>query len=71
MTVLRSWAIKGDDGNTYTVEERESSAIRVNRGKVPSGIVEYLLEDGTDLFDDTPGYWETSTGVLLKQPDDL
>lgn len=71
MTVLRSWAINGDDGNIYTVEECESSAIRVNHGKVRSGIVEYQLDDGTDLVDDTPGHWITSTGVLLKHPDNL
>jgi hypothetical protein len=38
---------------------------------VPSGIVEYVLTDGADVTDDTPGHWETMSGVLLKKPKDL
>ena len=70
MTV-RSWSIKGDDGKAYTVQERATPGIRFNGRTVPSGVVEYVLADGTDVTDDTPGYWETVAGVLLKKPDDL
>lgn len=71
MALVRSWRIKGSDGQTHTVEERERPGIRFNGNKVPSGVVEYVLAGGADITDDTPGHWETMVGVLLKKPDDL
>lgn len=71
MPVLRSWNIKGSDGKIYTVEERERPGIPFNGRTVPSGIVEYVLASGADITDDTPGHWETISGVLLKKPEDL
>jgi hypothetical protein len=71
MAVKRSWRIKGSDGKVYTVEERERPGPMFNGRRVPSGIVEYVLTDGADVTDDTPGHWETMSGVLLKKPDDL
>lgn len=74
--ILRSWQINGDDGRTYTVHERELPGQQRNplggqRRTVRSGLVEYILADGSDLFDEAPGIWETQSGVQLKKPDDL
>lgn len=69
--VKRKWNIKGTDGNFYTVEEREQPGPIFNGRRVSTGIVEYVLSNGSDVTDDTPGHWETMAGVLLKKPSDL
>jgi hypothetical protein len=71
MAVQRSWKIKGSDGNIYTVEERQRPGPGFNGRTVGSGVVEYVLSNGSDVTDDTPGHWETLAGVLLKKPDDF
>ena len=71
MRLKRSWRIDGADGKVYTVEERERPGPMFNGREVPSGVVEYVLADGSDVTEETPGHWETMSGVLLKKPDDL
>jgi|GEM_PF-2531078 len=76
MKILRTWHIPGTDGNSYTVQERDMPGRFCNptggrRRAVATGLVEYVLADGSDVTDGTPGMWETMTGVLLKKPDDL
>jgi hypothetical protein len=71
MVVLRSWRIKGNDGKVYTVEERQGPGPKFNGRTLPGGRIEYVLDNGADVTDDTPGHWETMAGVLLKKPDDL
>lgn len=76
MTVLRTWNIRGTDNKTYTVKEIARPGVRAAGLSSPSliiqtGQVEYLLADGGQLFDETPGYWETNAGVKIKKPDDL
>lgn len=76
MNILRTWNIRGTDDKYHTVNEIErpgirsaglSSPVRVIR----TGLVEYMLADGGQLFDEKPGYWETNSGVQIKKPDDL
>jgi hypothetical protein len=74
--VLRFWTIQGSDGKTYIVEEVEvpgpiSRPLSGVARALSTGQVEYVLADGTDLFDDTPGMWETPWGAMLKKPIDL
>lgn len=74
--VLRRWKIKGHDGNMYSVEERVGAAQWFNsvsgqRALVQSCTLEYILADGSDLFNEKEGEWKTQSGVILKHPDDL
>jgi hypothetical protein len=75
MTVLRSWIIVGDDDKTYTVQERARAGDThhpVDGAPVTfMGAPEYVLANGADVLDGTPGYWKTLQGVLLKKPADL
>lgn len=73
---LRSWKIKGNDGHIYIVEERAGPGIGSNpiSGRttyIPSGTVEYVLADGSDVLNENPGEWTTLNGVAIKQPNDL
>ena len=72
----RNWKIEGDDRQIYTVVERPlpsrtSNPLGGYRSNIPSGLVEYVLADGTDIFDEPLGYWTTVRGVRLKKPSDL
>lgn len=41
------------------------------RGEVPSDVAEFVLDNGTDFFDNTPGHSETIARVLMKKSNDL
>jgi len=72
----RKWKIEGNDGQLYTVVERAlpgrtANPLNGNRTIVPSGMVDFVLADGSDVFDEHPGYWTTMGGVRLAKPDNL
>lgn len=72
----RKWKIEGTDGQLYTVVERAlpgrpANPLNGNRATVPTGMVDFVLADGSDVFDEPPGFWTTMGGVRLPKPNNL
>jgi len=72
----RKWNIKGTDGQIYTVVERTlpgrlANPLSGNRTVISSGNLDYVLADGSDVFDEPSGYWTTMDGVRLAKPANL